>query len=48
MDLLEHNGNHATLFFTSVMTVEGINYTVVNTVDILRLLKPDGGAVYKT
>lgn len=48
MDLQEHNGNHATLFFTSMMTVNGINHTVINTVEILRMIKTDGRAVYKT
>lgn len=36
VDFIEHNENHATLFYTSTTQFNATNYTSVNYVDILR------------
>lgn len=37
--MIEHNGNHATLFFTSTMTNGTINVTFVNRVEVFRFFQ---------
>jgi hypothetical protein len=36
IDLIEQNGNHATLFFTSTNTQNGTDYTMINTIELIR------------
>lgn len=38
VDLLEHSFNHATLFFTSQMMLNGTNITHINQVQLLRFI----------
>lgn len=48
LDLLEYNGNHATLFFTSLYDQDGKTYAFVNTIDLLRINRADGSSLYRT
>ena len=46
--MIEYSGNHATLFYTSTMASGGVNYTFVNTVDILRFTPTQNNTYYRT
>jgi hypothetical protein len=48
LDLIEHNENHATLFYTSTIEQSGVNYTNINTVDILRFPQDNISTLYRT
>jgi hypothetical protein len=46
-DIVEYNSNHATVYYTSTMTFNNINYTHINVIEVIRFVE-NGKDLYRT
>lgn len=46
-DIVEYNSNHATVYYTSTMTFNSINYTHINVIEVIRFVE-NGKDLYRT